>query len=110
MGGAAAPLAPPARTPMKADQRLTRISSSFVKKKTFLWIIFSIIFKSVQSSASWKNEAFTTECKFRNNPPRLARLSQPSFEQPGPGTVKKQTVDKVLDVIINFISYWEFHM
>ena len=29
--------------------------------------------------------------------------------QPGPGIVKKQTVDKVLDVIINFI-YWEFHM
>ena len=30
------------------------------------------------------------------------------YEQPGPGIVKKQTVDNVLDVIINFI-YWEFH-
>ena len=32
-----------------------------------------------------------------------------SFEQPGPGIVKKQIVGNVLDVIINFI-YWEFHM
>ena len=30
-------------------------------------------------------------------------ISEPSFEQPGPGIVIKQTVDKVLDVIINFI-------
>ena len=32
---------------------------------------------------------------------RVKRWS--AFEQPGPGTVKKQTVDKVLDVIVNFI-------
>ena len=40
----------------KADQRLTRVSFPFVKK-TFLWIIFSVIFKSVQSSTCWQNEA-----------------------------------------------------
>ena len=37
-------------------------------------------------------------------------LSSLSFEQPGPGAVKKQTVDKVLEVITNSIQYWEFHM
>ena len=40
----------------KADQRLTRVSFSFVKK-TFLWIIFSVIFKSVQSVNLLANEA-----------------------------------------------------
>ena len=44
------------RSCSKADQRLTRVSFSFVKK-TFLWIIFSVIFKSVQSSTCWQNEA-----------------------------------------------------
>ena len=44
------------RSCSKADQRLNRVSFSFVKKK-FLWIIFSVIFKSVQSSARWQNEA-----------------------------------------------------
>ena len=39
----------------KADQRLTRVSFPFVKK-TFLWIIFSVIFKSVQSLTCWQNE------------------------------------------------------
>ena len=37
------------RSCSKDDQRLTRVSFSFVKK-TFLWIIFSVIFKTVQSS------------------------------------------------------------
>ena len=48
----------------------------FFLLKTFLQIIFSVIFKSIQSS--------TRYCE-------------------------KQTVDNVLDVIINFI-YWEFHI
>ena len=63
--------------------------------------LLSVTFKSIQSSTCWQNEALTSasEFKFRTNPPR----------QPGLGIVKKQTVDKVLDVIINFI-YWEFHM
>ena len=34
------------RSCTKADQRLSRVSFSFVKK-TLLWIIFSVIFKSV---------------------------------------------------------------
>ena len=70
------------------------VSFSFVKK-TFLWIIFSVIFKSVQSSTCWQNEAFTSEFKFCTNPPRLGYLN--------PALNKKQTVDKVLVVIINFI-------
>ena len=37
------------RSCSKDDQRLTRVSFSFVKK-TFFWIIFSVIFKTVQSS------------------------------------------------------------
>ena len=37
------------RSCSKDDQRLTRVSFSFVKK-TFLWRIFSVIFKTVQSS------------------------------------------------------------
>ena len=41
----------------KADQCLTRVSFCFVKKNPFLWIIFSVIFKSVQSSTCWQNEA-----------------------------------------------------
>ena len=40
--------------------------------------------------------------KFRTNPPCLGYLNV------NPG-IKKQTVDKVFDVIINFI-YWEFHI
>ena len=35
------------RSCSKADKRLTQVSFSFVEK-TFLWIIFSVIFKSVQ--------------------------------------------------------------
>ena len=40
------------RSCSKDDQRLTRVSFSFVKKKqkTFLYIVFSLIFKTVQSS------------------------------------------------------------
>ena len=75
----------------RADKRLTQVSFSF------LWIIFSVIFKSIQSSTCWQNEAFASDFKFRTNPPRLG------FEQPGLGTVKKQKVVKVLDVIFNFI-------
>ena len=37
------------RSCSKDDQRLTQVSFSFVKK-TFLWRIFSVIFKTVQSS------------------------------------------------------------
>ena len=84
------------RSCSKADQRLTRVSFSFVKK-TFLCIIFSVIFKSVQSSTGWQNEAFTSEFKFRINPPRLGYLN-PALNNPA----QVQTVDKVLDVIINF--------
>ena len=55
------------RSCSKVDQRLTRVSFSFVeknkktktktKKQTFLWIIFLVIFNSVQSSTCWQNEA-----------------------------------------------------
>ena len=45
------------RSCSKADQRLTRVSFSFVKK-TLLWIIFSVIFKSIQSSTCWMEERF----------------------------------------------------
>ena len=55
----------------KADQRLTWVSFSFVKKL----IIFSVIFKSVQSSTCWQNEAFTSEFTFRTNPPLLGYLN-----------------------------------
>ena len=64
-------------------------------------MIFSVIFKSVQSSTCWQNEAFTSEFKFRTNPPRLGYLN-PALNNPA-DTVKKQIVDKVLDTIINFI-------
>ena len=38
-------------------------------------MIFSVIFESVQSSTCWQNEAFTSEFKFRTNPPRLGYLN-----------------------------------
>ena len=59
------------RSCAKADQRLTWVSFSFVKKL----IIFSVIFKSVQSSTCWQNEAFTSEFTFRTNPPLLGYLN-----------------------------------
>ena len=62
------------RSCLKADQGLTRVPFSFVKK-TFLWIIFWVIFKSVHSSTCWQNEAFTSEFNFRTNPPRLGYLN-----------------------------------
>ena len=40
---------PTGRSCSKDDQRLNRVSFSFVKK-TFLWRIFSVIFKTVESS------------------------------------------------------------
>ena len=45
------------RSCLKADQRLTRVYFSFVKK-TFLWIIFSVIFKSVHTALSERNLSF----------------------------------------------------
>ena len=39
--------------------------------ETFVWAIFSVIVKSIRSSTCWQNEAFTSEFKFRTNPPRL---------------------------------------
>ena len=65
------------RSCSKADQRLPLVSFSFVKK-TFLWIICSVIFKSVQSATCSQNEAFTSELKFRTNSPRLGYL-YPTF-------------------------------
>ena len=76
------------RSCSKADQRLTRVSFSFVKK-TFLWIIFSVIFKSVQSSTCWQNEAFTSEFKFRTNPPRLGYLN-PALKNPAQVLLKSK--------------------
>ena len=73
---------------------LNPVSFSFVKK-TFLCIIFSVIFKSVQTSTCWQKKLFTSEFKFRTNTPRLGYLN--------PALNKMQTVDKVLVVIINFI-------
>ena len=68
------------RSCSKADQRLTRVSFSFVKKR-FLWVIFWVIFKSTQSSTCWQNEAFTSEFKFCSNPPRLGYLN-PALNNP----------------------------
>ena len=84
----------------KADQRLTRGFLFLLLKKTFLWIIFSVTFKSVQTSTCWQKKLFTSEFKFRTNTARLGYLN--------PALNKKQTVDEVLVEII--IKYWEFLM
>ena len=73
------------RSCAKADQRLTWVSFSFVKKL----IIFSVIFKSVQSSTCWQNEAFTSEFKFRTNPPRLGYLN-PALNNPAQVLLKSK--------------------
>ena len=80
------------RSCSKVDLRLTRVSFSFVKK-TFLWIIFSVIFKSVQSSTCWQNEAFTSEFKFRTNPPRLGYLN-PALNNPAQVLLKSKQLTK----------------
>ena len=69
----------------KADQRLTWVSFSFVKKL----IIFSVIFKSVQSSTCWQNEAFTSEFTFCTNPPLLGYLN-PALNNPAQVLLKSK--------------------
>ena len=65
------------RSCSKGDQRLTQVSFSFLEKK-FLWIILSVIFKSVRSSTCWQNEAFTSEFKFRTYPYLNPALNNPT--------------------------------
>ena len=65
-------------------------------------MIFSVIFKSVQSSTCWQNEAFTSEFKFRTNPPRRGYLN-PALNNPAQVLLKIKQLTKVLDAIINFI-------
>ena len=65
-------------------------------------MIFSVVFKGLQSSTWLPNEAFTSELKFRTNPPRVSYLN-PALNNPAQVLLKSKQLTKFLVVIINFI-------